>query len=313
MERKSYHSPVSGQDSPGALIRSGTVISVNPRTYTAVVKMPDIEAAQSVGMLNIYGASYGEDLVWLQNLRGAEVLLIKYANQYYILGTKPVQVTETDDTIVEGVTDTGHGGADPNSYQRRLDYRSFNPNRPSDILPGDKVIRADDGAEISLQRGGIAVLKGSPMAQIILGKVKDFLRILSRRVQWFTDFGELIFKHESTGRVGLEVHGGADFTSETHPSKALWTVQSWLGDYPNDSQSRLFIRVNDVSNSQFVTLRMGIDGTVELETTQDKMETIGAQADERVGTTKLSLSNGQMTLQSNTAVYVQAPVIHMNR
>lgn len=312
MERKSYSSMFSGQDSPGNDIRSGTVISVNPRTFTAVVKMPDIEGAMSVGMLNIYGASYGEDLVWLQNIRGAEVLLIKHAGQYYILGTKPVQVTKTDDSVVDDVTDTGHGGASELSYRKRLDYRSMNPNRPSDFMPGDKIIRADDGAEIGLFRGGVAVLKGSPMAQIILGKIKDFLKIISRRVEWFTDFGELLFKHDASGKVGMEIHGGANY-GETHPGAAQWTVQAWLGDYPSDSQSRLYVRVNDPGNGQFVTLRMGTDGTIEMETSKDKMETIGEAADEQVGTTKLSVSNGAMTLQSHTAVYVTAPVIHMNR
>jgi hypothetical protein len=336
MDRSSYHSKMSGSENRGATFRRGTVIGVNPGSFTAVVKLPDLESAQSAPIMGLYGASYGEDLTWMNNLRGAEVLLLKYNNEYFVLGTIPCQVTSTDSKVSVGVTGTDHGGACKTSYQKSEDYRNFNPNRPSDFFPGDKILRADDGAELSLLRGGLAILKGSPMAKIILGKIKDFIRIICRRAQWFSDFGEMNFTHNTDGRVGLEIKGGADFVTETHPTKAKWTVQAWVGDYPEDNLSRLFIRVNDLDNAEFVTLRMGTDGISEFEVSKDTKETIGRDSDKTIGRdntetiegndtkevhgtsdetvtgAKVVHSNGKYTMTSAIEVIIQAPKVSIS-
>ena len=110
----------------------------------------------------------------------------------------------------------------------------------------------------------------------VLCKFKDLGRLVTRVFQHFTDFGEINITHNSSGRVGLHLKGGADFINETHPLKARWTVQAWLGDHPGSETDRLHVMVNDPGNNQRVELSFTTEGKVFLKTTSDKTEQIGA-------------------------------------
>ena len=251
----------------------GLIVDFNPRTGTCDVKLDKSGLLRGVPVLNMYGAQHGSDLSATTSLRGAIAVLLRVHNQVYVLATVPTQMTANIDIADKGTVE-GYGGDNVYTYGQQTD-RDFSSFRPSDYLPKDKVNKADGGSELSLMEEGVTVLKASPLAQFILCKLKDLGRLVTRVFQHFTDFGEVQFTHSSQGRVGLSVKGGADFTNETHPSKANYTFTAYIGDNPNNEKDRLFLKVNNGGDTTFVSTSYDIDGTATFKTSKDHVENIG--------------------------------------
>lgn len=85
-------------------------------------------------------------------------------------------------------------------------------------MPGDKVSPPDGGAELALLSEGGVVLKASPMSQIIMGALMDFVKIVARELTISTDFGDISFSHGSSGRTGMSIVGGAKYGDEAQPA-----------------------------------------------------------------------------------------------
>lgn len=58
---------------------------------------------------------------------------------------------------------------------------------PDDIVPGDKLTSNDSGALFGLLRGGTFLAKASALAQIIVSRMDDLVRIVSRNYEMFSD------------------------------------------------------------------------------------------------------------------------------
>jgi len=280
--------------------RVGLVTDFNTTTFTADVKLGTMEFLTSVPILGMYGTSHGSDTVWLNNFRGATVVLILLNNQYYILSTVPQMVRETLTTSTSGATVPTEDSKALSDLRRKGTYRNFNPNRPSDILAGDKILRAESGAEIAALQGGVARMKASSMAQFILGKFKDFGRLITRRFQMFTDFGEVDFFHTDDGKVGLNIKGGASFADETHPSKGKWTVLLSIGHCESDENHRLYVETLNAEGESQVVCSLSADGKAvvtskgDIEITSDKNLTVKVK-----GNAKVSAS-GTMDLKGSS-------------
>lgn len=247
----------------------GIVVDYNPASATCDVQLSRGGLVRGIPVLNTQGSQHGTDMSWTSNLRGAAVAVIRMNNQLYVMATIPSPQTKVDTPpISEPATLPGYGGGNQDTYGKPVD-RDFSTMRSKDHLTGDKILKSDGGAEVTAMKEGVARLKASPLCQFILCKIKDLGRLVTRVFQHFTDFGEVNFTHKDTGRVGVYLCGGADYMAETHPGKAKWTIQTWLGDHPDNAQDRLFVRVNDVDNAKYVTLAFDIDGNAYLHTTND--------------------------------------------
>jgi hypothetical protein len=266
-----FNPPYAAEQQPQ--FRTGVVTAFYPATFTADVRMEGVESKSEVPILGMYGSSMGSDLVWLQNLRGSIVLMVLIDGEYHILTTVPQQVPyapEEPPAVAQPVTfPSPESKVTAAANTTTHTSRSFNRNRPTDLLPGDKLIRAEDGAELGLFRGGITRLKASPMAQFILGKYRDLAMLIARRFKIHTDFGEVEFFHREGGKVGLEMKGGADYATETQPNKQNWSVLVTAGSNADDSKSRLFIEVRDSGGSSKVTLNMKNDGDLDVWAKKD--------------------------------------------
>lgn len=240
--------------------RVGLVTDFNTTTFTADVKLSTMEFLTSVPILGMYGTPHGTDMVWLNNFRGATVVLIALNNQYYILSILPQMVQETLNPTNTGATVPTDDAKALEDVRRKGAYRNFNPNRPSDMLSGDKVLRAEGGAEVSVMQGGVTRMKASSMAQFILGKFKDFGRLITRRFQIFSDFGEVDFFHTKEGKVGLSIKGGASYADETHPSKEKWTVLLSMGHCESDESHRLYVETLNAGGESQVVCSLSADG-----------------------------------------------------
>ena len=287
---------IHGASDNKPFIKVGYVEAVNPNTFTVDARIDRSETCEGCPVLNVVGRSLGTDLVWLQSLRGSYVVLINILGLYHVLSTLPGNLNTRDDlsAATVGLSD---GSIDPTGYEQSS-VRDFNQNRPNDFLSDDKIIRTEDGTELSLFRGGVVKLKASPLAQLILGKIKDFARLVARKFEIFCDFGEINSYQTSEGRTTLHIKGGAEYAEETHPSvstsvtdtginKSNWTVQAWLGDYPGNKDARFVLQTNnanaDASSFEYTFQSADINGQIFIETTKDFSTTVGENRNIAIG------------------------------
>jgi len=305
----------------------GTIIDFNPNYFCADVILSDGKTLSGVTMLGLYGPSFGQDLTWIHNLRGANVVLALLGSEYFIVGTMPPRQVEKKDEHSVPVTEPGYGGSEEKTYGKAK-LHDHAVGRDTTFFNGDKILRTETDTEMSLWREGIAKLKAGPLSQFILGKFKDFGRLITRIFQFYSDFGEVKAEHSSDGRVSLNVKGGADFAEETHPSSEKWTIQVWMGDKPGEDDSRLYVRVNDKDNAEYVTLKYDIKGNQTVKTSNDDKQTIGNDRthnilnNEAINVTKNAARNvvgnwdinvgGVANFFSDTAINMQAPLINIS-
>ena len=302
----------SGSENNHSPFRIGLVMDCNTAAYTVDIKMAGFEVLHGVPIIGMQGATMALDTQWLTKLRGSQVVLIQVGPQYYVLGTVTLPNTTTDLSYAQPVAVDGVnlGGADDN-YTGGV-YRNFQNQRATDFFDSDKIIGTSSGTTLALLNEGMAILKASPMAQFILGRFKDFFKLIARVGNFYSDFGEVNVTHTTDGRVGINTKGGASFSDETHPSRAKWTVQTWLGDYPNESDSRLFVKVNDPSDSSFVTMMFDITGNLTLETTNDNIRDIGRHEEVRIEGHQDTYAKKEIYIKSDVLVKVDAPMIKLN-
>ena len=266
MGEKTTITRYSGKENNHSTFRVGVVYACNISSYTVDVKLPGEEDLQGVPMLNSQGASYENSIQWLHKLRGAHVVIIRIGQKPYVMGTLPLQDHVLDEDSKRNsqpvsIFGSDVGGEDPN-YKKEV-YLNHRNNRATDFNDADKVLQTSSGTGLSLLDEGLAILKASPMSQFILGRFKDFFRLIARVGSYYSDFGEVNFTHNTEGRVGIYVKGGAKFKEETNPiTGAGATVQNWFGDCPGDEDARYHLVVNSVDNSQSTTIRLGLDGNM---------------------------------------------------
>ena len=315
------------EESPRPTHRVGTVYACNPATFTVDVQLGPSETQIGVPILNTYGGPFARDMSWLQHLLGARVVLMLVASQYYVLGTLASQVFDTDASEAAEILLPGYGGTEESTYGAH-ENRNFHAQRPQDFFPGDKILRSTSGALLGLLSEGSVVLKASALSQIIMGRFKDFCRIIARKFELFTDFGEVTSAQTEEGRVGIQVKGGADFLTETHPTQGKWTVQVWLGDDPENPENRLKVKVNNPDDSEHVTMEMDTEGNMTVDTTNDYTATHGGDRTTTIKGDDTTTTNGNMketvkgkgtlsvskvlTIKSSTKVVVKAPQILLN-
>lgn len=271
-------------------IITGVVTSVNPNGFTVTVVTGNNKLHTGVPILNLYGTYLNQDLTWLKSLNGTNVALIWLADRYYVLATIPFETVDAlkrEDKIgeerLEFPSGFGlEGGKDEDTYNK-LTYKNYSGRRANDFFDGDKILRADGNSEVSVLRGGVAKLKGGPLSQIIFSKFKDLGMLVTRVFKHFSDFGEINFTHNDKGRVGMHLKGGADYKTETHPTKELWTVQAWVGDCPQASKNaRLHIKVNDPHKSEYVTMIFDTRGNISLDTSKSEFVDIGKNSETNI-------------------------------
>ena len=301
-------------ENPQSTFEVGIVIDFNPALATCDIQLDRGPLIRGVPVLGTQGAQHGTDMSHTSNLRGAAVVLIKVHNQYYVLSTIPSPQIQIDEKISESASIETYGGGNENTYGQPTD-KDFSGMRSKDYLTGDKVLKSDGGAELSLMREGVSRLKASALCQFILNRVRDMGRLVTRIFQHFTDFGEVNFTHNDQGRVSIYLRGGADYLEETHPDIAKWTIQAWLGDHPENPKDRLYVRVNDKENTEFVTLAFDIGGNAFLHTSTDTG--IHAEEDVQILADKNMdyradgwgqyYTKGKLLIKSDTKLILQGP------
>lgn len=273
----------------------GTVIAVHPASQACDVLLDQGGMRCNVPIMNAIGGPQSVDMNWGGNLRGALVALLEIRNRLHILGTLPTQDVPRE-AVSLSPSNTGTGGENKQTYGRPLSA-DYSGARTTGFLPGDKVLRADGGAELLLGSEGLVTLKASPLAQLTLGSLMDFARLIAREFTLFTDFGEVEFSHGSSGRVGLSLRGGADYGAEAAPTAGKWTVRLWLGDVPGQPDKRLLLRINNPDESEYVTCMIGADGKLDVAASKDATLSVGRDQADTVRGERQTTVGGKETLR----------------
>ena len=239
--------------------QTGTVVAVDTANYNCHVLTADGVSLSDVRLMNITGGPQQVEVSWLHNYLGAPVLIVEIQGVWYIIGTLPYagdrsQGMESGSFIPENITfkDATKTVSVPNNKQY-----SFKKYSPTKFLPGDKVLSADGGASIGVYIGQLVVIKAAALAQIILGGIRNFVRIIAREFSLFTDFGEVHSSHGSDGDRQFEIKGGAN-ESESSPDGGKYTVHTIFGAVDGNDVARFSCRVENVS----------VDGDIRIKTTK---------------------------------------------
>lgn len=276
------------------------VTGVNTATFTCDVLTSRSKELRDVPILGVTGGVHSGSVTWLNDLRNSTVLIVHVDGRPYLLCTLPVKVNPLSEERDAPVSATVTGGANERTYGRT--NNGYAGKRHTGFLPDDKVLVADGGAMLGLLSGGLAILKASPLAQIVLGKARDFIHIVARELRIMTDFGEMKFHHGSSGRTGMSIIGGALSGDEANAASGKPTVTVHLGDVPDAPDKRVVIMAESVDEEDYALIAYGIDGDMEQATSRDHRTSVGRNRDARVeggdyaeidGEQKLSVGGNQ--------------------
>lgn len=278
---------------PQEIFATGTVINVSPTTLTCEILKTTGGILYNVPVLNSAGSVQGNGLSMLNNLRGSVVCYTYICGKPYIVGTVPVPSSPRA-RISNSSTNTGTGGDNQNTYGSSGEM-AYSGGANSGWSPNDKVFSTDGGAELALFSEGGVVIKASPLAQIILGSMMDFIKVVCREFHLMTDFGELKFSHGSSGRTGLSITGGAAYGEEAQAGAGTNTVHMYLGDTPDAPESRFGVRVNSTDGADYGAFSLGKDGKLVSATSKDALLAVGEDNHIRVNGSEYHQVDGNRT------------------
>ena len=161
----------------------GTVLAVDVTRYICSVKTINGKILREVRWLVPTGG-YSESGTHVTPNLQDRVLITTTLTYPLILGCIPrIDVQFTDPVTLSGATATPDIGTD-SSMRGGV---TANPNKPIDHVPHDFVYMAKGGAQISILSQGAAILKASPLAQLIMSKYEGLVRLVTRNYQRFSD------------------------------------------------------------------------------------------------------------------------------
>lgn len=198
----------------GDYIRLARVLEVYPAKYTAKVQYlssPDgeFDTTPECRIMSLKLSMFGDMSVNLPSPEDRVYVSVQRSlNHPEIIGY-PSDVSEAPSKFEyqhQITPTTMYGATDPLLGGGTLNFRSVGA---PDVLPGDQVSQSEAGSIMGLLRGGSAILKASPLAQIIASKFRGTVTIVSRRLKIFTDFGEILSTSED-GNASLRIRGNTD-------------------------------------------------------------------------------------------------------
>lgn len=107
---------------------------------------------------------------------------------------------QTSDSAYPKHIDTGDSITDTGNFSPEGVNAINDINKPGDMAVGDRVIGSPGGGMLAVLRGGSLLLRSSRLAEILVSKWDDVVRIVSRNFEHFTDVSSDIVKNIK-GRV----------------------------------------------------------------------------------------------------------------
>lgn len=164
-----------------------TPISNDPTKVEGIVH--SVDTVRFVCKVKTSNGQYLDDVIWSTENCGTlqfnDIVLVELGTSY------PIIVARLGD----------HG--DPNEYAPNIespgvdaDVGNFSSGsngtvnhttKPIDILSGDQVVSNENGGLFGLLRGGTFIARASKLAQLVISRYDDLVRIVARNYEVFTD------------------------------------------------------------------------------------------------------------------------------
>jgi hypothetical protein len=245
-----------GTEGLGSGLSIGEVKTVNPTTFTAHVYL---RAGERKGVLvectirshmkhdasksgAIYMPDFG-DLVYVDWRYGPTPMITGGVPQIQSPEVGTDFTTHVSPVRTFGGEDKFHSGIGDKNYRWG----------PTDLLPGDRMISARGGALLGVLAGGVAKLQASPLAQILLSKARDLVRIVSRNFEIFSDYG-IMRMINNGGATSFELLGNSTGKKTNAHHESSWDYIFKIGG------SELF----DLSLKNLFRFRVDTDGAAWL-------------------------------------------------
>lgn len=188
-----FNNPVK----PDSRLDEGTVLQIDPKRQVCKVLTMAGQKLDSVQWLQPYGGNerHGDRVT---PRMGDKVLLSHGLGYPIIIGFLPRSQSGSSSypiPIDGGVEPVDAGNYSPGGAGLRADA-----SRPSDMLLGDRVITSQGGGMLALLRAGSLVLRSSRAAEIMMSRLGDLVRVMSRNFEHFTDLSSDVYRN-FRGRV----------------------------------------------------------------------------------------------------------------
>lgn len=164
------------------------VQSVDVQRYLCTVKTTKGQRFDNVTWL-LPSGGYGRDTLSLSPKMGDRVMVSTELGYPVIMGSLP---RIDRDPITPVNIDTGTPIADTGKLGT-LSGNSLNSSKPGDLLPGDKVLTSEGGGILGVLRSGTVLIRSSKLAQIILSKFDDGVKVVGRSIDIYSEIGSEVF------------------------------------------------------------------------------------------------------------------------
>ena len=199
-----------------------TVTNVDPIRFVCAVKTIRGQFYSDVSWLLPTGGSGRSGVHFSPNV-GDLVVITTSLSYPIIIGSLPrVGTPETQLTSQSGYElEVDAGGA-----SNLRNGTSSNPNKPSDFAPGDFVLTSEGGGIFSMMANGSTLIKASPLAQVLISKFDDLVRIVARNWERLSDAGQ-----QTVANVNGRLYEFMGWDRDLSRSKvALYELKDIIGD-----------------------------------------------------------------------------------
>lgn len=230
----------------------GDVLAYNSATHTAVIRTHSGRPLKDVPQIK--GTVGGYD-----HLPTGTTVVVFYGLGFPtilgcidLVGQAQSAIPAPSLTSVEGV-----GDSDPTqATQGSNNYKP--PGAPTDMTQGDWAQVGTLGNHVAVLEGGLSSL-GSPAALIQSLGTSGTLRFIARRIQQFTDFGQLKIENDQ-GKTSLILRAGSNQTTQTGLDEQHWTIRLDLGA----TGDVLDFSITEPEGKLLFRLHAGADGRVQI-------------------------------------------------
>ena len=188
-----------------------TVLSVDVQRFVCTVKTTKGQRFNNVIWMGPSGGSGRASSTFTPKM-GDRVKLSTGMGYPVIEGFLP----RIDRNPTTPISISGSGAIGDTGSLSNIQGGSFNSSKADDMVAGDTVISSEGGGFLAVLRGGTVMLKASSLAQIIVTKLDDCVKVVGRSLELISELGnELhvsvkgrIYKYVAFARTPAEANSG---------------------------------------------------------------------------------------------------------
>lgn len=129
---------------------------------------------------------------------------------------------------------------------------------PRGLLPGDWCKMGEEGQCFALLEGGVAKMRGSPLAQVEAIHDGDTLKLTGRNMQLLSGFGRVVFSDDG-GKSAFLFEGGTDQITQVGGGEEKWQVRARVG---GEAQGIADFQLLNLRGERLFSVSLSNDGSI---------------------------------------------------